>query len=376
MTVGGVQQVLLARQGDGSLADQAAPPGLRLRQDHRRQLGRLGHQRPDHRRRRPDGDPTSGAQRSTFAFSVVNGSSAFFGVLDALRQDNLAKILAEPTLVTVSGRPASFNVGRRDPVPVPQSLGTISIEYKKYGTQVDFVPIVLGNGQIRLEVRPRISELDRRHSVTIAGTTVPGLQIARGRHGRRTEGRPDAGHRRLGAEPRRGRRTAACPGSARCPTSARRSAASTRKHNEIELLILVTPELVEPMDASEVPPCGPGMQTTSPSDWELFMKGHLEVPNCCPTCDGGGLRACRNGNGADGAPPDGMIGPERDDPHAHAGRPPTARPVARSRHAAAARAAARRPTAARHGPQNRLQLRRNGRSSSAGEPLRSRQPRQ
>ena len=52
--------------------------------------------------------------------------------------------------------------------------------------------------------------------------------------------------------------------------------------NEVELLILVTPELVEAMDASEVPPCGPGMQTTSPSDWELFMKGHLEVPNCCP----------------------------------------------------------------------------------------------
>ena len=57
--------------------------------------------------------------------------------------------------------------------------------------------------------------------------------------------------------------------------------------NEVELLILVTPELVEAMDANEVPPCGPGMQTTSPSDWELFMKGHLEVPKCCPT-DGNG----------------------------------------------------------------------------------------
>jgi len=48
--------------------------------------------------------------------------------------------------------------------------------------------------------------------------------------------------------------------------------------NEVELLIMVTPELVEAMDADEVPPCGPGMQTTSPSDWELFMKGYLEVP--------------------------------------------------------------------------------------------------
>ena len=79
--------------------------------------------------------------------------------------------------------------------------------------------------------------------------------------------------------------------------------------NEVELLILVTPELVEAMDACEVPPCGPGMQTTSPSDWELFMKGHLEVPNCCPrggACNG----QCPPGGAVPNAPPpDGMIGP-------------------------------------------------------------------
>jgi pilus assembly protein CpaC len=71
--------------------------------------------------------------------------------------------------------------------------------------------------------------------------------------------------------------------------------------NEIELLILVTPELVEPMDISEVPQCGPGMNTSSPNDWELYIKGYLEVPNCCP-----------NGKGGDSnlPPPDGMIGPE------------------------------------------------------------------
>ncbi len=83
--------------------------------------------------------------------------------------------------------------------------------------------------------------------------------------------------------------------------------AFSKKHettNEVELLILVTPELVEAMDANEVPPCGPGMQTASPSDWELFMKGHLEVPKCCPTAGGPA-----NGQGGDGPPPDGMIGP-------------------------------------------------------------------
>jgi pilus assembly protein CpaC len=53
--------------------------------------------------------------------------------------------------------------------------------------------------------------------------------------------------------------------------------------NEVELLIMVTPELVEAIDADKVPPCGPGSRTTSPNDWELYMRGYMEVPNCCPT---------------------------------------------------------------------------------------------
>ena len=90
----------------------------------------------------------------TFQFGIVNGNNTFFGFIDALQQRNIAKILAEPNIVTVSGRPAQFNVGGEFPIVVPQSLGTTSIEYKKYGTQIDFLPIVLGNGKIRLEVRP------------------------------------------------------------------------------------------------------------------------------------------------------------------------------------------------------------------------------
>ena len=55
----------------------------------------------------------------------------------------------------------------------------------------------------------------------------------------------------------------------------------SQQMNEVELLITVTPELVEALDANQVPPCGPGMETAAPSDWELFFKGHLEVPVCC-----------------------------------------------------------------------------------------------
>ena len=59
---------------------------------------------------------------------------------------------------------------------MPQSLGTIAIEYKQFGTRVDFVPIVLGNGAIRLEVRPQVSELDNANGVTISGNRIPALR--------------------------------------------------------------------------------------------------------------------------------------------------------------------------------------------------------
>ena len=76
------------------------------------------------------GDRQRGRGGETINFGIVDDNSAFFGFLEALRENNLAKILAEPTLVTVSGRPASFNSGGEFPILVPQSLGTIAIEYK------------------------------------------------------------------------------------------------------------------------------------------------------------------------------------------------------------------------------------------------------
>src|ERR1700682_3428690 len=83
----------------------------------------------------------------------------------------------ERTLLPVSGRPAFFNSGGEFPILIPAGLGTVSVEFKKFGTQVDFVPIVLGNGNIRLEVKPRVSFVDPSLSVTAQGITVPGLNV-------------------------------------------------------------------------------------------------------------------------------------------------------------------------------------------------------
>jgi len=221
---------------------------------------------------------TSGGE--TFFFSIFDGNDAFFGVLEALRQDNLMKVLAEPTLVTVSGRPAFFQVGGEFPIIVPQSLGTVSIEYKRYGTQVDFVPIVLGNGRIRLEVRPRVSEIDSSRSIVINSTTVPGLRVREVDTGVEMQAGQTLAIAGL-VETRVEAQRRGLPVLSDVPYIGSAFRRVAERNNDVELLILVTPELVEAMDAEEVPPCGPGTQTASPTDWELYMKGYIEVPRCC-----------------------------------------------------------------------------------------------
>lgn len=244
----------------------------------------------------------SAASNANVMFGVVDGSSAFFGVLEALRQDNLMKVLSEPTLVTVSGRPALFQVGGEFPILVPQSLGTTSIEYKPYGTQVDFVPIVLGNGKIRLEVRPRVSEIDNARSVTTDGITVPGLRVRQVDTGVEMEAGQTLAIAGL-VETRVEAVNSGIPWVSEVPYVGALFRSVQNKNNEIELLVLVTPELVDAMDPSQVAPCGPGMNTSEPSDTELFLGGHLEVPNCCMHCGGAGCQACGGSGSAMGMAP-------------------------------------------------------------------------
>lgn len=223
----------------------------------------------------------SSSGNETFSFGIIDANNSFFGLIQFLRQNDLAKVLAEPKLVTVSGRPAFFNAGGEFPILVPQSLGTVSVQFRRFGTQVDFVPIVLGNGAIRLEVRPRVSEIDTSRSVTIGGNTIPGLRV------REID---------TGAELRAGQ-TLAIAGLVQERVEAQTRGIPllmdvpglgmlfSRVHeqvNEIELLILVTPHLVDAMDPHEVPPCAPGTMTDSPSDCELYVNRFIEVPRCCP----------------------------------------------------------------------------------------------
>jgi len=235
----------------------------------------------------------------TAALGIVNGSNSFFGFLEALRQYNLVKVLAEPTLVTVSGRPASFSSGGEFPIIVPQSLGTVSIEYRQFGTRVDFVPIVLGNGRVRLEVRPQVSEVDPSRSVTISNTTVPGLRsrwvdTAVEMNAGQTLALAGLIQNQIESENK------GIPVLADLPWLGGAFRRVEEQNNEIELLILVTPEFVDSLDPHEVPPCGPGQLTTTADDSDFYMRGYLEVPKCCPD---GSCSDCRHGFGPTGGGP-------------------------------------------------------------------------
>jgi pilus assembly protein CpaC len=240
-------------------------------------------------------------------FGIVGNHTAFFGFLDMLQQNNIAKILSEPNIVAVSGRPAQFQVGGEIPIIVPQSLGTSSIEFKPFGTQIDFLPIVLGNGNIRLEVRPRISELDPSIGITTQQFTVPGLTV------RQVD---------TAVEMKAGQ-TFALAGLVQEKTdSVKRGlpyvqdmpivGVPFRKTenvvNEVELLVIVTPEFVDPIDACEAPCGGPGMSTTSPNNRGLFCGGYMEVPTACNPTQGLGSCGqdpcghCNGGCGCNGTP--------------------------------------------------------------------------
>lgn len=261
----------------------------------------------------------------TFNFGVVSPGDSFFGVIAMLQSRNVAKILAEPELTTISGRPAFFNAGGEFPILVPQSLGTLSTQYKKYGTQVDFVPIVLGNGSIRLEVRPRISELDPAHGITLNGTTVPALTTREIDTGAEMQAGQTLALAGL-VQQRTLDTNTGLPWLSDLPFVGALFRKVQEEVDEVELLIMVTPHLVEAMSPDQTPTNLPGMASTLPNDLQFYGKGHVEVPNCDPT---GQLLGPYPGGGPFGVPGPGAAGgmTPPGGPTAVEGLPPGAREV-------------------------------------------------
>ncbi len=241
---------------------------------------------------------SSSFTNSQMSFGLTQDDFIFQGFLEALKTQSLLKILAEPELVTVNGRPADFLSGGEFPVLVPQSLGTVSVQYKQFGVQLKFIPYILGQGRLRLEIEPEVSERDNANAITLNGNTIPALTTRRVQ----TQVEMNFGQTLAIAGLINGRSTEQAfkvPYLGDMPwigAAFRRVKDDTA---ETELLILVTPELVAPMSAETAPQDGPGSSTSNPTDKELYWKGFLEVPNVgddCPNCNGNDYGYQNNSN--------------------------------------------------------------------------------
>jgi pilus assembly protein CpaC len=208
----------------------------------------------------------------------VHNTWGFQNVLEALRTNGLAKLLAEPRLVTLSGRPANFLVGGQQAIPQTGQFGGTGVTFAPFGTTLSFVPIVLGNGRIYLEVSPSVSSLDQAAGLTnFNGTNVPGRAI----NSVYTSVELESGQ------------TFVISGLIQHTVSATVSRVPvvgdlpwlgtffrtiSYQDQEQEVLVIVTPWLVDAESCNQRPNMLPGEETRRPDDFELFLEGIIEAP--------------------------------------------------------------------------------------------------
>ena len=216
------------------------------------------------------------AAGSATAFGVFDGGKTAF-VIDALRQNQVLSILAEPTLVALHGEEATFLAGGQFPVPVPQPGGgqsLVTIQYKQFGVSVNFKPYILDDETIRLSVAPEVSSIDFSTGVVFNGTVVPGVQtrnastvveLAQGQTlaiAGILQTQMDGTTRRI-------------PFLGDLPYVGTMFRSTSHQKTEKELIVLVTPYLVDSMKPEQVPAVA-GDCIQEPNDHEFYMQGRIE----------------------------------------------------------------------------------------------------
>jgi pilus assembly protein CpaC len=213
-------------------------------------------------------------------FGVIGNHESFLGVLDALRQEGVTKILSEPRVVTLSGQLANIVSGGETPI-LTASQGGPTVTYKQFGTVLSVVPLVLGDGRIHMQVNPQQSQLNQANGVSITSsfgpTVVPGFDT-----------RSASVTVEMGAgetlviggliEHTVNGTTSKIPFIGDLPYVGAAFRTVSYLENEQELLVMVTPHLVDPMSCDQLPKYLPGMETRAPDDCELFLEGILEAP--------------------------------------------------------------------------------------------------
>lgn len=227
--------------------------------------------------------PVSNGATTNVTFGFPRAEFQVF--LNALRENGLARTLAEPNLVAISGQTATFLVGGEVPLSVVSSTGgtsTISIFYKEFGIRLAFTPTVLGEQIVRLHVMSEVSE-PVPSSVSIGGLPVFSFET------RRVETTIECGNGQTFAiagllSENVSAIASKIPGLGDIPVLGALFSSTSYQREETELVVLVTPQLVEPLDPDQVPD-PPGANMTDPTDFELFALQKLEGAPRMPASD-------------------------------------------------------------------------------------------
>jgi len=210
---------------------------------------------------------------------LSQGQSGLDVIFDALEQRHLIRTLAEPNLVAMSGDTASFLAGGEFPIPVAQSTSTgssipsITVEFKQFGIALGFTPTILSDGMINIAVAPEVSSIDPTSSITVGSIQIPGIKVRRAHTTvelRDGESFTIAGLLADGYESQ----LRQLPFVGDIPVLGSLFRSNGYKHDETELVIVVTPHLVS---AHKGPSATPGDNFVPPSDFELFLFGSQEA---------------------------------------------------------------------------------------------------
>jgi pilus assembly protein CpaC len=225
----------------------------------------------------PTGANINGVNTTAFGNSGVatlwqSGNQAVGGALRALERDGLLKTLAEPNLTAVSGEPAKFLAGGEYPVPVVDSLGQVSVQYKEYGIGLVFTPVVLSEGRISLKIESEVSELTQQGAVVLNNIQIPALKK---RQANSTVELPSGGSLAMAgllSEDTR-QNIDGFPGLKDLPILGTLFRSREYQKEETELVVIVTPYMVRPTSRQQLARPQDGMG--DPTDRKANFLGQI-----------------------------------------------------------------------------------------------------
>jgi pilus assembly protein CpaC len=219
----------------------------------------------------------SGASPFGFAIGRIVASGVTTDVMiNALEQKGIARSLAEPNLVALSGDTASFLAGGEYPIPVAGTLGQVTVTYKKYGVGLAFTPTVLSRGLINIKIEPEVSQIDTTHTVAAAnGISIPALIV---RRASTTVELRDGQSFVIGGllQNNSQNQVEQLPWVGSVPVLGALFSSKSYQRNETDLAIIVTPRLVRPTRPGDAVK-SPAEDTMPPNDPDFFLMGKTEM---------------------------------------------------------------------------------------------------